>query len=63
LKQEKAHSLRRTEAKIGLLKEIIERVQRGEDVPVERLLGTGDIDSEKEWADGGCCCDEVLNVV
>lgn len=59
LKQEKGHSLRRAEAKIGLLKEIIERVQRGEDVPVERLLGTGDSESEKEWADGRCCCDEV----
>lgn len=52
LKQDKGHSLRKAEAKIGVLKEVIERVQRGEDVPVESILGTGDADSEKEWAEG-----------
>jgi hypothetical protein len=51
LKQDKGHSLRKAEAKIGLLKEVIERVQRGEDVPVESLLGTGNAESEKEWAE------------
>ncbi|KAF2820022.1 hypothetical protein CC86DRAFT_398275 [Ophiobolus disseminans] len=51
LKQEKAHSLRRAEAKIGLLREVIERVQSGEDVPVESMLGTGDVDNEKAWAE------------
>ncbi|KAF2034438.1 hypothetical protein EK21DRAFT_108059 [Setomelanomma holmii] len=50
LKQERGHNLRKAEAKIGLLKEVIERVQRGEDVPVERLLGAGNEDVEKEWA-------------
>ncbi len=43
---------RRADAKIGLLKEIIERKQRGEDVDVEGLLGTGDKAKEKEWEDG-----------
>lgn len=52
LKQENAHSVRRAEAKIGLLREIIGRVQNGEDVPVENLLGTGDAESEKDWAEG-----------
>ncbi|KAJ4346189.1 hypothetical protein N0V95_005605 [Ascochyta clinopodiicola] len=52
LKQERAHSLRRAEAKIGVLKEVIERVQNGEDVDVEKVLGTGDAESEKEWAEG-----------
>jgi hypothetical protein len=51
LKQERGHALRKAEAKIGLLKEVIERVQRGEDVPVEGMLGTGDGESEKEWAE------------
>ncbi|RDW71369.1 hypothetical protein BP6252_07932 [Coleophoma cylindrospora] len=40
---------RRADAKIGLLKEIIERVQKGEDVDVEGLLGAGDKEKEKEW--------------
>ncbi|KAH8719364.1 hypothetical protein GQ44DRAFT_623585 [Phaeosphaeriaceae sp. PMI808] len=51
LKQERGHSLRKAEAKIGLLKEVIERVQRGEDVPVESILGTGNAESEKEWTE------------
>lgn len=37
--------------KIGLLREVIERVQRGEEVDVERVLGTGDKESEREWED------------
>lgn len=42
---------RRADARIGLLKELIQRVQDGEDVDVERLLGTGNPDKEKEWVD------------
>jgi hypothetical protein len=52
LKQDRAHSLRKAEAKISVLREVIERVQRGEDVPVEQVLGTGDPESEEEWAEG-----------
>ncbi|KAL8972078.1 MAG: hypothetical protein Q9183_000733 [Haloplaca sp. 2 TL-2023] len=40
---------RRADAKIGLLKEVIERVQRGEEVDVKGLLGTGDPEKENEW--------------
>ncbi|KAH7360681.1 hypothetical protein BKA65DRAFT_391731 [Rhexocercosporidium sp. MPI-PUGE-AT-0058] len=40
---------RRADARIGLLKEIIERIQKGEEVDVEGLLGTGDAVREKEW--------------
>jgi hypothetical protein len=43
---------RRADAKIDLLREIIERVQRGEEVDVEGLLGTGDPKKEKEWEEG-----------
>ncbi|KAL8783020.1 MAG: hypothetical protein Q9213_004917 [Squamulea squamosa] len=43
---------RRADAKIGLLKEVIERVQKGEDVDVKGLLGTGDPEKEKEWEEG-----------
>jgi hypothetical protein len=43
---------RRTEVKIGVLRDVIERVQRGEDVDVEGVLGTGNNDAEEEWFDG-----------
>ena len=43
---------RKAEAKIGLLKEVIERVQKGEDVDVEGLLGTGNEEKEREWEEG-----------
>lgn len=48
--------MRRSDAKIGLLREIIERIQKGEDVDVEGLLGTGDAKREKEWEEGMCKC-------
>lgn len=32
-----------------MLREVIERVQNGEDVDVEKVLGTGDEASEREW--------------
>ncbi|KAG9247296.1 hypothetical protein BJ878DRAFT_415133 [Calycina marina] len=40
---------RRANAKIGLLKEIIGRIQKGEEVDVEGLLGTGKGRREAEW--------------
>ncbi|KAJ5304382.1 uncharacterized protein N7443_004042 [Penicillium atrosanguineum] len=40
---------RTVDAKIELLKEVIKRVQNGEDVDVEKLLGTGDEAKEREW--------------
>lgn len=43
---------RRADVKIGLLKEIIGRIQNGEDIDVEGLLGTGDAVREKEWEEG-----------
>jgi Family of unknown function (DUF5321) len=46
---------RRADAKIGLLKEVIQRVQNGEDVDVEGLLGTGDKAKEKEWEESEFC--------
>ena len=43
---------RKADAKISLLKEVLERVHRGEDVDVKGLLGTGNEDQEKEWEEG-----------
>ncbi|KAF4635996.1 hypothetical protein G7Y89_g2086 [Cudoniella acicularis] len=51
LRNEFAAFSRRADAKIGLLKEIIERIKNGEEVDVEGLLGTGDPQREKEWED------------
>lgn len=52
LKNEFTTFSRRADAKIGLLKEVIERVQKGEEVDVKGLLGTGDPEQEKEWEQG-----------
>jgi len=52
LRNEFATFTRRADAKIGLLKEIIERIKNGEEVDVEGLLGTGDPQREKEWEAG-----------
>jgi len=43
---------RKADAKIGLLREVLERIQKGEEVDVKGLLGTGDKDQEKEWEEG-----------
>ncbi|KAK6865551.1 hypothetical protein PG990_005001 [Apiospora arundinis] len=40
---------RRAETRIGVLREVIEKLQRGEEVDVEKALGTGDAEREKEW--------------
>lgn len=45
-------SMNRAEAKIGLLKEVIERVQKGEEVDVDGLLGRGNKQQEDEWEEG-----------
>src|SRR5258708_6389658 len=58
LRNEFAAFSRRADAKIGLLKEIIERIQNGEEVDVEGLLGTGDKEREKEWEEGNFACVE-----
>ncbi|KAI9750864.1 MAG: hypothetical protein M4579_006270 [Chaenotheca gracillima] len=43
---------RRTEARIGILKEAVERTEKGEEgIDVEKLLGRGDEDAERGWED------------
>ncbi|KAF2154798.1 hypothetical protein K461DRAFT_291711 [Myriangium duriaei CBS 260.36] len=49
LKTRRLNYKRSTEAKLSLLREVIGRVQKGEDVDVEAMLGTGDPEREKEW--------------
>ena len=43
----------RSEARIGLLREVIERIERGEDVDVGKMLGAGVEAEEKGWEEGG----------
>jgi len=52
LKSEMTETERKTEAKISLLRRVIERIQSGEDVDVEKELGTGDPVAEEEWLHG-----------
>jgi hypothetical protein len=52
IKREMKLYSRKTDQKIELLREVIQRVQNGENVDVEKLLGTGDPNMEEEWFDG-----------
>lgn len=52
LKNDFANFNRKTDSKIALLKEIIERVQKGEEVDVEGRLRSGDPEEEREWESG-----------
>ncbi|KFY79486.1 hypothetical protein V499_01546 [Pseudogymnoascus sp. VKM F-103] len=49
LRNEFATFIRRADAKIDLLREVIEKVQSGEEVDVEGLLGAGNLEKEQEW--------------
>lgn len=40
---------RKTEAKLSLLREVVQRVKEGKEVDVMGLLGTGDEQAESEW--------------
>jgi hypothetical protein len=41
--------MRKAEVKIAKLREVIEKLHRGEEVDVEKILGTGDEAQELEW--------------
>ncbi|KAM0796496.1 hypothetical protein BDR22DRAFT_882551 [Usnea florida] len=51
LKNEYSTFSRKADSKIKLLKEVFDRVQRGENVDVEKILGTGNEEQEQEWRD------------
>lgn len=51
LKNEYSTFSRKADEKIKLLKDVLDRVQRGEKVDVEKVLGTGDEGQEQEWRD------------
>lgn len=41
--------MRQSDVRIGLLREVVEKLQRGEEVDVEKALGTGDAEKEVLW--------------
>jgi ATP adenylyltransferase/5',5'''-P-1,P-4-tetraphosphate phosphorylase II len=41
--------MRQSEARIASLREVVEKIQRGETVDVETVLGTGDPAKEADW--------------
>jgi hypothetical protein len=49
LRKETLNYTRKTEAKLSLLREVIQRVKYGEDVDVRKALGTGEEEAEREW--------------
>ncbi|OQO08694.1 hypothetical protein B0A48_06564 [Cryoendolithus antarcticus] len=49
VKREMLNFSRKTDAKLALLREVLQRVKAGEEVDVAKLLGTGDPVHEKEW--------------
>lgn len=52
LKRTYTMSSRQADNKIALLQEVLRKVQAGEQVDVEKILGTGDALAEQEWHDG-----------
>ncbi|EHK45743.1 hypothetical protein TRIATDRAFT_219421, partial [Trichoderma atroviride IMI 206040] len=48
--------MRQSSLRIAQLREVVQRIQNGEDVDVERILGTGDPQKETEW-------EEVLQAI
>lgn len=47
--------VRQSDVRIGLLREVVEKLQKGEKVDVEKVLGTGVPEREAEWEDGMSC--------
>ncbi|KAI5297296.1 hypothetical protein KEM55_004899 [Ascosphaera atra] len=51
LRKETENFYRLSDARIRVLQDVIGKLQRGEDVDVKRMLGTGEERQEKEWQD------------
>ena len=51
LRNEYSTFSRKADAKIALLKEVLDKIRHGEEVDVDKVFGTGDEQQEQEWAD------------
>lgn len=54
LRNEYNNFVRTTDARIRALKEVIDKINRGEEVDVRGLLGTGNPEAEAEWQESEC---------
>lgn len=54
LRNQTERYMRQSSLRIAQLREVVQRIQNGEDVDVERILGTGDPQKETEWEEGEC---------
>lgn len=52
LRKDFATFVRQSDVRIGLLREVVEKLQKGEEVDVEKVLGTGDAEKELAWEEG-----------
>ena len=52
LRNQTSRYLRQAGLRLELLREVVERIQKGEDVDVEKMLGTGEPQKEDDWAEG-----------
>jgi hypothetical protein len=55
--------MRQSSLRIAQLREVVQRIQNGEDVDVERILGTGDPQKETEWEEGECPSNSYASVL
>lgn len=52
LRNQTERYLRQSSLRVAQLREVVRRIQNGEDVDVEKILGTGDVQKETEWEEG-----------
>lgn len=52
LRNQTSRYMRQASVRLQVLREVVERIQNGEDVDVEKELGTGDEQKEAEWEEG-----------
>ncbi|KYK61767.1 hypothetical protein DCS_02911 [Drechmeria coniospora] len=53
LRKQAEQYARQSAVRIGLLREVVEKIKNGEEVDVEKILGTGDPQREADWEEGG----------
>ncbi|TQV91417.1 hypothetical protein V2A60_008936 [Cordyceps javanica] len=56
LRNQTSRYMRQASVRLQLLREVVERIQAGEDVDVEKMLGTGEPQKEADW-------EEVLQAI
>ncbi|OAA76400.1 hypothetical protein LEL_06084 [Akanthomyces lecanii RCEF 1005] len=56
LRNQTSRYMRQASVRLQLLREVVERIQNGEDVDVEKMLGTGEPQKEADW-------EEVLQAI